>query len=56
MAAWMESLLEDERWYLIKEMKELGKDHPEYETQLAEVRLCEKWLEYIRGSMRDAGW
>lgn len=56
MGPWMEGLLEDERFHLIKEMHEMGKEHPEYETQLAEVRLCEKWLDYVRGSMRDAGW
>ena len=56
MAAWLEDLLADERFYLIKEMKELGREHPEYETKLAEVRLCEKNLEYLRGSMRDVGW
>lgn len=56
MGSWLEDLLADERWYLIKEMHEMGKEHPNYEVQLAEVRLCEKWLEYVRGSMADAGW
>ena len=56
MAEWIESLLEDERYELIKEMHEMGKEHPEYEIQLGEVRLCEKWLEYVRGSMKDARW
>lgn len=56
MAAWIEALLEDERFYAIKEMHEMGKDHPGYEAKLAEVRLNEKWLDYVRGSVRDAGW
>jgi hypothetical protein len=57
MAAWLEDLVADERYFLIKEMKESrdagGTDDP---VQLSEVRLCEKVLEYIRGSMDEAGW
>lgn len=56
MAAWLEDLLADERWHLVKEMHEMGKDHPDYETKLGEVRLAERVLDYVRGSMTDAGW
>lgn len=56
MAAYLEDLLADERWFLVKEMKEMGQDHPDYEVKLGEVRLCEKVLRYVRGSMEDAGW
>lgn len=57
MAAWLEDLLADERFYLIKEMKESrdegGDDDP---VKLSEVRLAEKVLRYVRGSMKEAGW
>jgi hypothetical protein len=57
MAAWLEDLVADERWYLVKEMKENrdedGRDDP---VRMAEVRLCEKVLKFIRGSMEEAGW
>jgi hypothetical protein len=57
MAAWLEDLVADERYYLVKEMKEGrlddGSDDP---VKLSEVRLAEKVLEYLRGSMREAGW
>lgn len=57
MAAWLEGLVADERWYLVKEMKEsrdsTGADNP---VQLSEVRLAEKVLDYIRGSAKEAGW
>lgn len=56
MAAFLEDLLADERWYQVKEMHELGKEHPDYQDKLAEVRLCERVLEYVRGSMSDVGW
>ena len=56
MAAWLEDLLADERYWQIKEMHEMGKEHPDYEGKLAEVRMCEKLLDYVRGSMADAGW
>jgi hypothetical protein len=56
MGAWLEDLLADERFYLIKEMHELGTEHPHYSTKLAEVRMCEKLLDYVRGSMKMAGW
>lgn len=56
MGAWLEDLLADERYYLIKEMHEMGLEHPDYPVKLAEVRMCEKLLEYVQGSMRDAGW
>ena len=56
MGAYIEDLLADERWFLVKEMHEMGTDHPHYQTKLAEVRMCEKWLDYVRGSMRMAGW
>lgn len=56
MGAYIEDLLADERWFLIKEMHDMGTDHPDYPVKLAEVRMCEKWLEYVRGSMADAGW
>lgn len=57
MAYWLEDLVADERYYLIKEMKESrdegGRDDPD---KLSEVRLAEKVLDYIRGSMEEAGW
>lgn len=57
MAAWLEDLLADERYYLVKEMKETrdngGNDDP---VKLSEVRLAERVLRYVRGSMEEAGW
>jgi len=57
MAAWLESLVADERYELVREMKEnrdsLGHDDP---VRLSEVRLAEKVLRYVRGSMMEAGW
>ena len=57
MAAWLEDLVADERYYLVKEMKESrdsqGSDDP---VKLSEVRLAEKVLSYIRGSMEEVGW
>lgn len=57
MAAWLEDLLADERFYLVKEMKETrdagGNDDP---VKLSEVRLAEKVLRYVRGSMKEVGW
>jgi hypothetical protein len=57
MADWLEDLISDERWFLVKEMKEDrdedGHDNP---VRLAEARLCEKVLRYVRGSMEEAGW
>lgn len=57
MAAWLEDLLVDERFFLIKEMKEsrddAGRDDP---VKLSEVRLAERVLKYVRGSMKEAGW
>ena len=54
MAAWLEDLVADERFELVKEMKEArgvnGRDDP---VKLSEVRLAERVLEYIRGPMRD---
>jgi len=56
MAAWLEDLISDERWYLVKEMKEERADGEDDPVRLAEVRLCEKVLRYVRGSMEEAGW
>lgn len=57
MAHWLEDLVADEKYYLIKELRDgkaaTGSDDP---TKMAEVRLCEKVLDYIRGSMEEAGW
>lgn len=56
MAAYLESLLADERSELIHEMRALGKGNPGYEDKLGEVRINEKVLSYVRGAMTDAGW
>lgn len=56
MAAWLEDLLADERYYLIKEMKESRIDGSDDPVKLSEVRLAEKVLRYVRGSMEEAGW
>ena len=57
LAHWIEDLVADERWYLVKEMKEtkaeVGTVDP---TQMSEVKLAERFLEYVRGSMKEAGW
>ena len=46
----MLQLAEDERFHLVKEMKEGNPD------LLDEVRLSERFLEYVEGSMKEAGW
>lgn len=57
MGAWLEDLLVDERHELIKEMKALGTtEGEEYQEQLSEVRICERVLRYVQGSMEEAGW
>ena len=56
MADWLEELIDDERWYLVKEMKEERTEGMDNPKQLEEVRLAEKVLKYLRGSMQEAGW
>ncbi len=57
MAAWLEDLVADERFHLVKEMKDAGgKDGADYHIRLGEVRIAEKVLDYIRGTMAEAGW
>lgn len=60
MVSWLESLVADERYELVREMKEERAERGEGATddpvRLAEVRLAEKVLEYIRGSMEEVGW
>lgn len=56
MASWALSLIEDERFELVAELRELGKEHPHYNTKLAEVQIAERVERYLRGSMADRGW
>lgn len=60
MATWLEALVADERYELVRELHEekdeKGKDSAEYQDKLTEVRTAEKVLRYIHGSMDDAGW
>lgn len=60
MADWLEELVADERYELVRELKEAkekyGTDSAEYQDQLQVVRVAEKVLRYIHGSMDAAGW
>ena len=60
MADWLEELVADERYELVRELREAkeqhGKESPEYQEKLAVVRTAEKVLRYIHGSMDAAGW
>jgi len=60
MADWLEALVADERYELVGELHEAldehGKESPEYQEKLVEVRVAEKVLRYIHGSMDAAGW
>jgi hypothetical protein len=60
MATWLESLVADECYELVAELKEAkeeyGPDSTEYHDKLTEVRTGEKVLRYIHGSMDAVGW
>lgn len=60
MADWLTELVEDERYELVRELHEAldqhGKDSIEYQEKLTEVRIAEKVMRYIHGSMDAIGW
>lgn len=60
MATWLEDLVADERYELVAELHEAkdqhGMESDEYREKLIEVRVAEKVLRYIHGSMDAVGW